>query len=137
MGPKIVPLAGCQAHGPHDEKQGLPNMCSYLALCWHHLHECRRAKSLSAVSDSLLPYGPQPARLLCPWESAGGLIKLLVSGSAPKGSPQLLWAVAGAPVFAVSSGASGDGIHGPKGTAVSFPARPQAREIDLNTGGGN
>ena len=30
-----------------------------------------RAKLRSVVSDSLRPRGLQPARLLCPWDSAG------------------------------------------------------------------
>ena len=35
------------------------NMCVYICLV------------ASVVSDSLRPYGPWPARLLCPWNSPG------------------------------------------------------------------
>ena len=41
-------------------------VCMYLYV-WY-MHEYVRAKS---QSDSLSPHGPQPARLLCPWDSPG------------------------------------------------------------------
>ena len=34
-------------------------------------HRTSSLKVTSVVSDSLQPYGPQPARLLCPWDSPG------------------------------------------------------------------
>ena len=46
-----------------------------------HLHVCSVA---SVMSDSLLPYEPQPARLLCPWNSpskdTGGGCRALLQG---------------------------------------------------------
>ena len=32
----------------------------------------------SVVSDSLQPYGLQPARLLCPWDSAGRILDIIL-----------------------------------------------------------
>ena len=37
---------------------------------------CMCVKSLQFVSDSLQPYGLQPTRLLCPWDSPGKNIGL-------------------------------------------------------------
>ena len=37
-----------------------------VSLCW-----CVRAHVTPAVSDSVRPYGLQPARFLCPWDSPG------------------------------------------------------------------
>ena len=38
-------------------------------MCIHHL-VCA-SSVLLVMSDSLQPHGPEPARLLCPWESRG------------------------------------------------------------------
>ena len=47
-----------------------PAFCvSFLDACVSCL--CVHAKSPSVVSDSLQPYGMQPARLLCPWDPPG------------------------------------------------------------------
>ena len=40
----------------------------------HFLLQCRKVKSereVAVVSDSLWPHGPQPTRLLCPWDFPG------------------------------------------------------------------
>ena len=36
-----------------------------------YLQCCCCSKVISVVSDSVLPHGPWPARLLCPWDSPG------------------------------------------------------------------
>ena len=41
---------------------------SCLQYCYLCRHACQVA---SVVFDSLQPHGPQPARLLCPWDSPG------------------------------------------------------------------
>ena len=50
-------------------------------------HGCACVLSCSVVSDSLQPYGPQPARLLCPWNSPGkntGVVShVLLQGVSP------------------------------------------------------
>ena len=37
---------------------------------WDHAESWNHIKKIS-LSDSLWPYGPQPVRLLCPWDSEG------------------------------------------------------------------
>ena len=43
------------------------------AMAMYHFHSfaCVHAKLLSVMSNSLQPYGLQPIRLLCPWNSPG------------------------------------------------------------------
>ena len=40
-----------------------PKLCVCVFLCMHYV--------TSVVSDSVQPYGLQPARILCPWDSPG------------------------------------------------------------------
>ena len=40
-------------------------------ICWDHLR-CCCCLVASVMSDSVQPYGLQPARHLCPWDSLGG-----------------------------------------------------------------
>ena len=44
---------------------------TYRLCCLNSICEITDTVSGSIVSDSLRPHGPQPTRLLCPWDSPG------------------------------------------------------------------
>ena len=52
---------------PSDWTDWLP-LLSHVPVYWGCMQACQVT---SVISNSLLPYGPKPSRLLCPWDSPG------------------------------------------------------------------
>ena len=82
-------------------QESASSLFSYLLPCLTLCLLCACVLSLSAVSDSLWPYGLWPAMLLCPWDSpgknTGENCHFLFQGifSTHGSNPHLLWLLPG------------------------------------------
>ena len=66
-------------------------MLSYLNLCHRVLHTHRCAVLCSVMSDSGWAQGPEPARLLCPWDSPGKNTAVVAVPASRGSSPPRSW----------------------------------------------